>query len=573
MNPSGFPIDQLAAQLPGPCLLSTIYACQVDPATGEVIDVLYDKAGKYCEVISKAIRDFHTHEYPTNDLMRYFKVPDDPGMETAVREKVRSAHVGVAAVGDTLYAGLRLDLAADLTPDEMAVFTEQIGSQYRDGWGAQFEILDIPAGEEGVAVRFWQDSVAFCTELASTRAQRQPDTELGKDTFWALIDQAKEHSSGPDKWLMKQLMDLGPEQAKRFDILARVYMDLAYQYGLWTAASVMDRDGGSIVGFDKFRDWLVCQGRGVYMAALRDPDSLADAPNYRGICPFTSLPYAGRPAYWKLTGRSVDQDHDPAEYRLLRVELARDIVYADGINHLEDQVNALSCVPRLCAKYLAPVDIKFLTRSKGYARGLAGPQTQAVRDGAKMAEGPMETGEKEYMLKLYTDLRVDVTETGPSYISVRQFPDNWMDGVERKRFQCYHSALLDAIRADPPEKDMTAIFKSDFERLPAFSQFAAKISSIAQTVEDVGGKFFGVSLCRVKGRLDDMEMQLLKEYCRALHDESIEVKQYHCPLSKYHDHLDIRIWREKGRFMLTEQEMERAPWRKPKQKNKGGEAR
>lgn len=64
-----FPVDELAAQIQGPCLFSTIFACQIDLDTGEAVEALYDKAGKYYEAVSQAIRDFHTDEYPTNDLM------------------------------------------------------------------------------------------------------------------------------------------------------------------------------------------------------------------------------------------------------------------------------------------------------------------------------------------------------------------------------------------------------------------------------------------------------------------------------------------------------------------------
>ena len=102
-------------------------------------------------------------------------------------------------------------------------------------------------------------------------------TGVTKDTFWTLIDQAKGHSGGPGEWLIEQLVDLGPEQAKRFDTMARVYMDLAYQYGLWTAANVMERGGCTDDGFMDFRAWLVAQGKEVYLAALADPDSLAGA--------------------------------------------------------------------------------------------------------------------------------------------------------------------------------------------------------------------------------------------------------------------------------------------------------
>lgn len=576
-----FPVDELAAEVTGPCLFSTLYVCQVDPATGEVVDALYDKAGKYCEAISQAVRNFHTDEYPTNDLMRYFVLPDDPGMEAAVREKVRAARVGVAAVGEVLYAKLELDLAADLTPDEMDAFTEQIGSQYRDGWGAQFEILDIPSGEEGVAVRFWQDSIKFCTELASTRSQHQPVAEINKDTFWALIGQAKEHPGGPSEWLMEQLMGLGPEQAKRFDTMVRVYMDLAYQYGLWSAASVMEQYGCSDDGFIDFRGWLVGQGKEVYMAAMADPDSLASAADYQDQL-FGFQPSVGDCAYEELTGRDAYQDFDPAEYQALKAELARDVVYGEGINYPYDLADIPAYVPQLCAKYLTQKEIKDLAQSRHCTWNLTDPDILAARRGPKSSRvtgkvqgGGVSMSDSGYTLKLYTSICVNVEDTVPGYDGGTRLPDpdDWMDGRERKRFKAYHSAVLKAVTEDPPVRDMTSVFKSDLQDKPLFREMAGKIKSMVYTVEDVDGKFFGVIVCQLKGQLDTVDINTLKEYCRFLCSKNPEIKRYHSPLNKYHDHLDIHIWQDKISFMLTEQEMERAPWRKPRQKNKGGEAR
>lgn len=127
-------------------------------------------------------------------------------------------------------------------------------------------------------------------------------TEITKDTFWELIAQAKERPGGPGEWLIEQLVDMGPEQAKKFDDIAHAYIDLSDQYGLWTAASVIERGGCTDDGFIDFRTWLVAQGKAVYMAALRDPDSLADAPDYQN-CRFDTLPHMGDLAYEELTGR------------------------------------------------------------------------------------------------------------------------------------------------------------------------------------------------------------------------------------------------------------------------------
>ena len=157
-------------------------------------------------------------------------------------------------------------------------------------------------------------------------------TEINKNTFWVLIDQAKEHTGGPSEWLMEQLVDMGPEQAKKFDTIARVYMDAAYQYGLWTAASVMEKHSCSDDSFIDFRAWLVGQGRDVYMAALKDPDSLADVSAYQDYR-FDSLPLMGDHAYEELTGQDAFQDFDSAEYHVLAAEVKQDIAYGDGIGY------------------------------------------------------------------------------------------------------------------------------------------------------------------------------------------------------------------------------------------------
>ncbi len=53
------------------------------------------------------------------------------------------------------------------------------------------------------------------------------------------------------------------------------YRALAYKQKLCAAAAVM-MNGCSDDSFDYFRGWLIAQGKDVYLAALRDPDSLAD---------------------------------------------------------------------------------------------------------------------------------------------------------------------------------------------------------------------------------------------------------------------------------------------------------
>ncbi len=203
-------------------------------------------------------------------------------------------------------------------------------------------------------------------------------TEINKDTFWELIAQAKKHPGGPSEWLMGQLVDMGPEQAKKFDDIANAYIGLAYQYGLWTAASVMERHSCSDDSFIDFRAWLVGQGRDVYMAALKDPDSLANAPDYQDQR-FDCLSHMGERAFEELTGRDIYEDFDPAGYDALKAELKKDIVYGDGIAYPYTWSEAAAYLPRLCAKYMTPEELQCHIRQYNDTWNITSPEIQKAR--------------------------------------------------------------------------------------------------------------------------------------------------------------------------------------------------
>ena len=203
-------------------------------------------------------------------------------------------------------------------------------------------------------------------------------TEVNKDTFWALIDQAKEHPDAPDEWLMKQLMSMKPEQAINFSYIAHAYMALADQYGLWTAANVIVKYGCDDDGFIYFRAWLVGQGKGVYMAALKDPDFLADAPSYYDH-QFESLSYTGALAYEELTGRYIYVDWDQEQYHALEAELKKDIEYGDGIGYPYDWPDVSAYLPRVCDKYLSAEDLDPRTQAQRCKWNLNHPEIKTAR--------------------------------------------------------------------------------------------------------------------------------------------------------------------------------------------------
>ncbi len=187
-------------------------------------------------------------------------------------------------------------------------------------------------------------------------------TEISKDTFWDLLAQAKarcgQDMEASAEWIKGQLLALGPEQALNFDSIMHGYSALAYKYGLWTAASVM-LDGCTDDGFTDFRGWLIAQGRDVYLAALKDPDSLADVPLYGGGS-FESLAYVGGIAYETLTGKDVYDTFSQPAYEKLKQELAQDIQYGEGIGYPYTWSETAEYLPRLCAKYVPPQALAWL---------------------------------------------------------------------------------------------------------------------------------------------------------------------------------------------------------------------
>ena len=186
-------------------------------------------------------------------------------------------------------------------------------------------------------------------------SHRAPITLEDPDTFWALIHQAKSACAHDMKametFILEQLVALGPESAWNFHHILHAYSSLAYQYGLWDAAGIIKGYGCSDDGFIDFRAWLIAQGKEVYLAALRDPDTLAEIEPY-GECCFESLSYVGSDAYEQLTGQSAYTDElSPAARQTLFNCLRKEIIYKDGIQFPREPKDLPRFLPRLCEKY------------------------------------------------------------------------------------------------------------------------------------------------------------------------------------------------------------------------------
>jgi hypothetical protein len=101
---------------------------------------------------------------------------------------------------------------------------------------------------------------------------------MDRDRFWTLVEETRggncrQHAAR----LTDRLRALGPTDIIAFQAVWDELMHESYRWDLWGAAYLAN-GGCSNDGFDYFRGWLVGQGREVFEAVLRDPDSLASQP-------------------------------------------------------------------------------------------------------------------------------------------------------------------------------------------------------------------------------------------------------------------------------------------------------
>ncbi|MCY1009364.1 DUF4240 domain-containing protein [Nannocystis pusilla] len=102
---------------------------------------------------------------------------------------------------------------------------------------------------------------------------------MDRTRFWNLIDAARS-DAGTRRTaaaLVELLAALPADDIAAFDAWYWAHQGAARRRELWAAAYTI-MGGCSDDGFDYFRGWLIAQGERVYMAAIHDPDSLADLP-------------------------------------------------------------------------------------------------------------------------------------------------------------------------------------------------------------------------------------------------------------------------------------------------------
>ena len=175
---------------------------------------------------------------------------------------------------------------------------------------------------------------------------------MSKADFWYLIEETRTSCGEDQKTYLRHLGEwlkaLGPDYAQDFHDILHVYVELADKLGLWSAATLMGRS--SEHDFENFRSWLISHGQDVYLAALKNPDTLADIDPGDGNW-FEDLTYAGATVLFDLTGKNAYKETDLRAYETLLEELKADIEYGEGIDYPFEENEMPEFFPRLFPKY------------------------------------------------------------------------------------------------------------------------------------------------------------------------------------------------------------------------------
>ena len=358
-----------------------------------------ERKEEYLRRIVRALGELQSQE----DARHAFTAPQQDWSE--ISKKIISVDRAVTLVNNRLYGLYLCRIGKELAPREVADLKWHCRDQWEHGWGEGYAHCPREGPSLGLYIHFWQDTAApFLTrdELQAARKaeQNRPAvTEITPDTFWTLIAQAKDSWGGTHEaaayWLAERLLEMGPEQTLNFHGILHGYMKLAYQYGLWNAAILILEDGCYGDKFEDFRAWLIYQGKETYLAALKDPDSLADIPDHEN-CRFMALPYVGDMAYERLRGRMPHVDMDPDAHRRLTAELKKGIVYGAETGYPHEWSEIAAYLPRLTARHTTPEELRARGR-RGRLWNHGDPDIQKARAAApkkkKARSGKQKGGE------------------------------------------------------------------------------------------------------------------------------------------------------------------------------------
>ena len=188
--------------------------------------------------------------------------------------------------------------------------------------------------------------------------------KMDKDTFWQIIDSVNSEVSGADwqeilRATQEKLLDYSPREIAAWANILRYYRDLADTSGIFAASCVLN-EYMSDDGFMDFRAWLISSGKEVYMAALKNPDSLAGLE----IPENTRFELYGYVAYDAYKSKCRDDVYEVMKRNPLtkaqKADIRAEIKY---FPHEIDYLHVKYLLPDLYAKHMEPgVGLSFTYR-------------------------------------------------------------------------------------------------------------------------------------------------------------------------------------------------------------------
>lgn len=179
--------------------------------------------------------------------------------------------------------------------------------------------------------------------------------KMDKNTFWHIIDSVNsEVSSADQKGILRvtqeKLQEYNPQEIAVWANFLRHYRDLADTSGVFAASCILN-DYMSDDGFMDFRAWLISRGKDVYLAALKNPDTLAEIEIPEDTR-FESYGYVAYDAYKCICEDDVydEMDVNPLT-KAQKEDIRAEVKYYP---HEVDGLHVRNLLPNLCAKHLEP---------------------------------------------------------------------------------------------------------------------------------------------------------------------------------------------------------------------------
>ena len=131
---------------------------------------------------------------------------------------------------------------------------------------------------------------------------------MNKEMFWQLIDESreacKENIKDMAKYLEGRLSSLSLDDAKSFCGIFDTYHRAAGLDGIASVGNLMNHEMLTDDGFTDFRNWLIAQGKEIYIETMKNPEILAEKAGepIEGWYEFELLGYVGMRVVEQKTG-------------------------------------------------------------------------------------------------------------------------------------------------------------------------------------------------------------------------------------------------------------------------------